>query len=72
MSGWQPIDTAPKDGAVILLCCNFRDGMQTMAGAWHTQRNEFHVFVGVRADALAAGDLPTYWMPLPEPPQESQ
>jgi len=60
---WQPIETAPKDGAWLLLYwvtmpitlypfCAFWDD-----GWWHPSFRDYgEVF-------------PTHWMPLPEPPR---
>lgn len=61
-SGWQPIETAPRDGTRILLADN-RGGLGT-------------VIMIIRADDLLYNpiylDNPTHWMPLPPPPTESE
>ena len=69
MSEWQSIETAPKDGTLILLAA--RAGV-TVQAAWEWDR----------ADPTDGGywdyweNVPeygihqfTHWMPLPEPPE---
>ena len=61
MSEWQPIDTAPQDGSMILL---WIEGYHPMTGGWSWYD----------ADSggwdTRIGFLPfTHWMPLPEPPK---
>jgi hypothetical protein len=67
-SGWQPIETAPKDGRLVDLWflddgadgrstdCYFKDGH------WHWE--------GQRIVHLPSGNpaTPTHWMPIPKPP----
>jgi len=70
---WQSIDTAPKDGSVVLIASSFRvgessfgvckpqpDGYKANAGqeCWRTWDKVF-VFPGSI----------THWMPLPDPPK---
>lgn len=50
---WQPIETAPRDGARILVS----DGKSVTEGYWR------------RGWWIPATILPTHWMPLPPPPQ---
>lgn len=68
MSGWQPIDTAPRDGTPIL-------AYSPVMGTYNTayQRNEPHE--GDRFPCGFAGYLgkwfcyPTHWMPVPSRPK---
>lgn len=63
-SQWQDISTAPKDGTVILLG---RTGYQPLyQGHWTKNPDEW--WVGM----LGISVKPTHWMPLPEPPKESE
>jgi hypothetical protein len=66
---WQPIETAPKNGTVILVYRNL-DGRQQMgtaywgapfsASGWITKGTAGNTDMGLLA--------PTHWMPLPAPP----
>lgn len=52
---WQPIETAPRDGGVIIV----RGGQNVSIGWWY----------GVGLNAwLPHNCAPTHWMPLPKPP----
>jgi hypothetical protein len=57
---WQPIDTAPRDGTVILVA--FEDKL--VWESWHTG----NVFVHNRIGDIAYCD-PTHWRQLPKPPK---
>jgi hypothetical protein len=71
MSEWKPIESAPKDGTLILLYCPddepcivvgnyYRD--EEMDGEWWLYADE------LLTDACPEGAKPTHWMPLPPPP----
>ncbi len=67
--GWQPIETAPKDGTPILLFC---------PGSWYGDERvvgcfgsyccsvEFY-WVDLASEGMSL-DKPTHWLPLPDPP----
>ena len=67
---WQPIETAPKDGTLVLLYqpdgqwhserrCR---GMRVDTGYWHQPANR------TAAGFWCPTIRPTYWMPLPKAP----
>ncbi len=59
---WQPIETAPKDGRNIFIFIpqEFNTGIYT---AWWSRDHWCSI------DSSWIGrDLPTHWMPLPNPP----
>ena len=69
---WQPIETAPKDGTVIL--CNERGwvytafwGMKTPDEYYYNQRSKTPQWLSHNFP-----QEPTHWMPLPNPPKESE
>lgn len=65
-SAWQPIETAPKNGAAIL--ANTYVGV---AAIFWDDEDDVWCFVS-QIDACYTQlkfDLPTHWMPLPSPPK---
>lgn len=63
---WQPIETAPKDGRVILAYCpTTMDYMRIVPVRWHFLAS--HGDIWVDGNESAWGGL-THWMPLPQPP----
>lgn len=62
---WQPIETAPKDGTVILLAAKGLEDWIQMTGSWAVIREIDWYFVG----GGWMGVNPTHWMKLPEPPK---
>lgn len=69
ISEWQSIETAPKDGTVILLGCPPVGAMKdprsrrVYEGRWHDAQKTFTSVNGFLLLSVA-----THWMPLPEPP----
>lgn len=76
---WQPIETAPRDGTVILL--RGKDG-GAAEGSWtiwagaHKERDKDpNWYEAPEPDMLISAlagfghKAPTHWAPLPEPPQ---
>jgi len=66
MPGWQPIETAPKDGTRILAWPVYSDDLPAEArwrymrrtpGRWETGSGPIY------------GNGPTHWMPLPPSPE---
>lgn len=70
MAGWQPIETAPRDGSEVILS----DGHSVGAGFWHDGSGCFRAGEGTfwemdRGSLSTARNAgATHWMPLPEPP----
>lgn len=63
--GWREIETAPRDGTVIL-GADFERGYR---GLVLYQPPEWHM-VNLSCDkTIGMGFYPTHWMPLPEPPK---
>ena len=66
MTGWQPIETAPRDGTVVILFN--ADQRLVDAGHWTPYEHCFEVSLG---DWWYTGDC-THWMPLPPAPDRLQ
>ena len=62
-SQWQPIDTAPKDGTLVVVYDGDPGCPIEMARYFEDNSGWFDDAHGFRLK-------PTYWQPLPEPPQE--
>ena len=58
---WQPIDSAPKDGPILL----FYQG-EMIVGYWLLSPDELGGWHEASNDACQF--YPTHWMPLPPPP----
>lgn len=65
--GWQPIETAPRDGTEVLLYHKFKQGKRThhfrKVGMWSTKCKRWFM------DDVEY-PKPTLWHPLPPPPEE--
>lgn len=63
-SGWQPIETAPKDGTRIW-CWN---GVGQTDAAWiNPYKDKLYLWCDNYRRYISP--LPTHWMPLPQPPK---
>lgn len=81
--GWQPIESAPKDGRILLLgYFNSHGNWRTIRGRWYSQEQideeweDCDCFpAGWYEEAVEAEDVncwptdPTHWMPVPKPPE---
>jgi hypothetical protein len=65
VSDWQPIETAPKDGTLVLV---YVAGSQNpyAFGQWDTEYRLWRQVEHARDFIIDAE--PTLWMPIPEPP----
>lgn len=68
--GWQPIESAPKDGTDILVCVthSLPDGWKTVQWVDWTKGDTLWPHFQERIDIPFP---PTHWMPLPAPPGET-
>ena len=62
-SPWQQIETAPKDGRVVLIG---RDGYLPQTAIW-SEVSDMFLFASLSPIPI---DDRTYWMPLPNLPEE--
>ena len=64
MAGWQPIETAPKDGQDILVT----DGMNCYCVEWDEEFDWWTVDDNKLGPFRLRGSAPTHWVPLPPAP----
>ena len=62
--GWQPIETAPKDGTVVDLLI---DGKRTIDCCY--EHNQWYKVMEEGTRCILWSKI-THWMPLPKPPKE--
>lgn len=75
MSGWQSIETAPKDGSWVMLSGGRIDygwdgesAPRVVVGQW-ANRAECWQFAWYDGGYYGEYENPTNWMPLPETPE---
>jgi hypothetical protein len=76
MTGWQPIETAPKDGTKILVWTHHD---QVEVSEWYeTKGDSYEAVEGSDLFRLIIGKVyyegwnsntPTHWMPIPDGPK---
>ena len=71
-NGWQPIETAPKDGSYLLLHTEFSETVIGWFGK-DTNIEEYEGWLYGDGNDYSTGLFynpikPTHWMPLPKPP----
>lgn len=66
MREWQPIETAPKDGTVILLYRYLRGSLSFVIGY---ATNDGIKPIWMEYSAPFKTIEPTHWMPMPEVPK---
>jgi len=67
-NGWQPIETAPKDGTEILLYASAWGLSDIGLCYWRDDR----VMTGWTWGCEQPFKFPTHWMPIPEAPKVLQ
>ena len=79
MTGWQPIETAPKDGTIIDVWLGDADAGERSfycapgscrSANWHWLEGKWRPFAG--ASVLVTFVQPTHWQPLPAPPSPTE
>ncbi len=73
---WQPIGTAPKDEAMVIVYVSEQDDpCPACNGVWfgcvalpRYQHDREILVTGLGRDGERYGWYPTHWMPLPDPP----
>lgn len=68
---WQPIETAPKDGRLLLVfseCAPFIQDFITIR-YWNKERKAFTLPFNARNMVVLSFYKPSHWMPLPSPPR---
>lgn len=65
---WQPIETAPKDGTLVLLYWPTSKRNRYVLGSFR-KRHERSLYARWIASYPNHWPKPTHWMPLPEPPK---
>lgn len=66
MTDWQPIETAPKDGTLIL---GYYPAMPPHHFRMLILKWKRKAFAAAGGSSRELVSKPTHWMPLPEPPQ---
>lgn len=66
-TGWQPIETAPKDFSCVILCG--KDGY-VACGSWSEFAQRW--CTSFENEACYEAIDATHWQPLPEPPKEAR
>ena len=66
MKGWQPIESAPKDGTRILLGWKLQEAV--IVARWVAPDTRGDLVWELDEDGSYV-KAPTHWMPLPEPPK---
>jgi hypothetical protein len=66
--GWQPIESAPKDGTAILGAAKDREVWAQTTVRWENDGDGYWGLVEIGANAEDSEWWPTHWLPLPEPP----
>ncbi len=76
MTEWQPIETAPKDGTIVLFWPDFDAEDARPPHRRKDQKNRYIKMGWTSGNGdywspeMQLLNEPTHWMPLPEPPQE--
>jgi hypothetical protein len=67
LTGWQPIETAPKDGTAVLVYNPKIYRTSQFVARWD-DHDQYWQSVACVDDYYGSSEV-THWMPLPAPPQ---
>ena len=67
MSEWQPIETAPRDGQLVVLFVPHAEPSVSV-GSCDPDESDAKQWMFIEFDLMASYYTPTHWMPLPTPP----
>lgn len=70
--GWQPIETAPKDGTAILTYSKGCVENEAIIVMWWTSDKAERCGFGWEAYEVSHMLAPDLWMPIPIPPEEQE
>jgi hypothetical protein len=66
---WRPIESAPRDGAVLFLTSTSPLWKYPFPAKWDAKQDWWVFADEPLNDIWAVSDLVTHWMPLPAPPE---
>ena len=66
---WWPIETAPKDGSLFIV--GWAGEPEYAMAKYDSDRSVYSVTFHTLVDEEAL-EVPTHWMPLPEPPENKK
>lgn len=66
-SAWLPMETAPKDGRLLLLIRSQRGECEIKVGAWESVGGPLS---GWKIDGAVRSALPIRWLPIPPIPDD--
>lgn len=69
---WQPIETAPKDKDILVFVSDGEYSQVDIANWQEYYPDGFNWAAARCVDGLHLGGTVTNWMPLPEPPKDTQ
>lgn len=70
MSGWRPIETAPKDGTWVILYAPAGGVQPGYWGPSYFDYDPMWLQYAHRSEAREVVGEPTHWMPLPNSPED--
>lgn len=74
LDGWLPIETAPKDGTMVLVNDTTPGWTPWVAASYHDggERPRWVYDDATAADSNPLGPQPTHWLPVPPLPSNDQ